>query len=211
MSNALTPVTTCTTDVLVESSQWEGQRATDESWIHQVVAAAVPGEHAACELAVVFTDDGAIRTLNARFRGRDAPTNVLSFPPPAFAAAAAAGPGAAPPLGDVIIAFETARAEAAAQGKDFFHHVTHLLVHGVLHLLGYDHQSDAEAELMEMRERAVLRELGIPDPYQERAGAPAAEAADAATATSSPDPVIGRPATCAVDAAPGHPAAPERA
>jgi probable rRNA maturation factor len=208
MSNVPSPMPACTIDIVIESSRWDGERAADESWVRRVAAAAMPPEHAACELAVVFTDDETIRTLNARFRGRDAPTNVLSFPPPSFAAV---GPGEAVPLGDVVIAFETAQAEAAAQGKEFIQHVTHLLVHGVLHLLGYDHQSDAEAELMEMRERAVLRELGIPDPYQERAGAPAAEAEKAAMTPSPPGKATERAPPHTVDAIPGRPAAHERA
>jgi probable rRNA maturation factor len=208
MSSARHPVPTCTVDVMIESSRWKGERVADESWIRRVAATALPDGHAACELAVMFADDEAVRTLNDRFRGRDAPTNVLSFPPPAFAAG---GPDEVIPLGDDVIAFETTQAEATAQGKEFFHHVTHLLVHGVLHLLGYDHHADAEAELMEMRERAVLRELGIPDPYQERAGVPAAEAEDAATALPPPHRVTEPPAAQSVDAFSGRTAKHERA
>lgn len=207
MSNVPSAMPACTIDIVIESSRWDGEPAAKVPWVRRVVAAAMPPEHAACELAVVFTDDAAIRTLNARFRGRDAPTNVLSFPPPPFSVA---GPGQSAPLGDVVIAFETAQAEAAAQGKEFIHHVTHLLVHGVLHLLGYDHQSDAEAELMEMRERAVLRELGIPDPYRERVGAPAVEAKDAAT-IASPARAPGQTAPDTVDGSPAGAAAHERA
>lgn len=196
------PMPACTVeiDIVIESPRWDGSPATAESWIRQVVDKAVPAEHSGRELAIVFTDDTAVRALNARFRGYDKPTNVLSFPPPSFAVT---GPGEAAPLGDVVIAFETTQAEAAAQGKEFFHHVTHLLVHGVLHLLGYDHLADAEAELMEMRERAVLGELGIPDPYQEHgaAGAGAAQAPDtlvparvAESALADDDASAGRPA-----------------
>ena len=108
------------------------------------------------------------------------------------------------PGGRAQITGQFTQAEATAQGKEFFHHVTHLLVHGVLHLLGYDHHADAEAELMEMRERAVLRELGIPDPYQERAGVPAAEAEDAATALPPPHRVTEPPAAQSVDAFSGR-------
>lgn len=171
------PSPPCAIDIVTDSPLWNHQSAVAEPWLRNVVEATLPAGHATCELAIVFTDDRAIRTLNARFRGRDAPTNVLSFPPPSFPAVA----GKPVPLGDVVIAFETAQAEAAAQGKEFFQHVTHLLVHGVLHLLGYDHRSDAEAESMEMRERIILRRLGIPDPYQQRTGAPAGDFGNAAS------------------------------
>lgn len=110
-----------------------------------------------------------MRGLNARFRGIDKATNVLSFPPPGSSQPHPGARGGEPvSLGDIVIAFETTRAEAAAEGKEFDHHFAHLLVHGVLHLLGYDHHSDAEAEAMEARERAILLQLGIADPYAER-------------------------------------------
>ena len=110
-----------------------------------------------------MTDDDAIRRLNRQWRGRDAATNVLSFP--------ATNPGeAATPrlLGDIVIAFETTRDEAAAAGKPFLHHLCHLAVHGFLHLLGYDHESDDEAETMERLEREILTRLDMPDPYAAR-------------------------------------------
>jgi probable rRNA maturation factor len=117
----------------------------------------------------VLTDDQTMRALNARFRGQDAATNVLSFPAPAFSQRTAEGRRGEPVfLGDIVIAFDTAKAEADAEGKEFCHHFAHLLVHGVLHLLGYDHCSDAEAEAMEARERAILGRLDMPDPYDER-------------------------------------------
>jgi probable rRNA maturation factor len=111
-------------------------------------------------VAILLTDDETVRDLNARFRGKDNPTNVLSFP-------AAPMPGAGPsPLGDIVLAFETCAAEAGAQGKSLSDHMTHLIVHGVLHLLGRDHEDDAEAETMEAEERAILAGLGIADPYR---------------------------------------------
>jgi probable rRNA maturation factor len=97
-----------------------------------------------------------VRDLNARFRGKDAPTNVLSFPAPE---------SAWPHLGDIALAYGVCRREADGQDKSFAHHVMHLTVHGVLHLLGYDHETDAEAEVMEGLERAILGGLGLPDPY----------------------------------------------
>lgn len=111
-------------------------------------------------VAVLLTDDETVRDLNARFRGKDTPTNVLSFP-------AAPIPGVEPPpLGDVVLAFETCAAEAMAQGKSLADHLSHLVVHGVLHLLGHDHDDEDEAEAMEAEERAILAGLGIDDPYR---------------------------------------------
>jgi probable rRNA maturation factor len=114
-----------------------------------------------CELSIVFTDDENIRQLNARWRGKDKPTNVLSFP--AFPVAKG---GALPPmLGDIVIAFATVEREARDEGKTFEAHLLHLVVHGFLHLLGYDHEEEREAEEMERLERRILAALAIPDPY----------------------------------------------
>ena len=106
------------------------------------------------EVSVFFTDDAGIRRLNAAWRGKDKPTNVLSFPQ---------APG--PLLGDVILAAETVRREAALAGKPLEDHMAHLVIHGFLHLLGYDHEADADAEKMEQLERVALKRLGIADPY----------------------------------------------
>jgi probable rRNA maturation factor len=114
------------------------------------------------EVSLVLADDAMVQTLNLQYRGQDKPTNVLSF---------AALDDADPPdegpvlLGDVVLAYETTLAEAAAEGKPTAHHLSHLLVHGVLHLLGFDHLDEAEAEEMEGVERSILGGLGIPDPY----------------------------------------------
>lgn len=110
-------------------------------------------------LVVLLTGDAQVRELNLRFRGKDAPTNVLSFP---------AGVAAGRHLGDIALAFGVCAREAAEQGKPLEDHLQHLTAHGVLHLLGYDHQTDAEAESMEARERRILAGLGVPDPYAER-------------------------------------------
>ena len=115
----------------------------------------------ATELGVTFTDDEAIRQLNAQWRGKDKATNVLSFP--AFANFPAAG--IPPLLGDIVIAAETVSREAGLEGKPLDHHLSHLVVHGLLHLLGYDHETDAEAEVMEAAERRILAVLAIADPY----------------------------------------------
>jgi probable rRNA maturation factor len=108
------------------------------------------------EVTVLLTDDAEVKVLNADFRGKDKPTNVLSFPAPAFAR---------PHLGDVALAHETCAREAAEQGKALAAHLSHLVAHGVLHLVGWDHQTEAEAEAMEGLERTILAGLGIPDPY----------------------------------------------
>lgn len=113
------------------------------------------------EISLVFTDDSDIRGINAEWRGQDKPTNVLSFP--AFPLEPGGKPG--PMLGDIILAEETLRREALDLGKPFEDHLTHLLVHGFLHLFGYDHMTDEEAAVMEGLEIRILAELGLDNPY----------------------------------------------
>jgi len=126
-------------------------------------AADLPAER--IEVSLLLSDDAEVRELNRDYRGQDKPTNVLSF---AALDADSPIPEDGPILlGDVIIAYETTRAEAEAEGKRFEHHVSHLVVHGVLHLLGYDHIEEDEAESMESLERSILAALGIADPYGE--------------------------------------------
>ena len=113
------------------------------------------------EIAIALSSDADVRALNARFRGQDKPTNVLSFPAaPGFAGADNA------PSGDIVIACETVIREAADEEKHLNHHLAHLTVHGLLHLAGYDHDDDADAEEMEALERRILATLDIPDPYR---------------------------------------------
>lgn len=113
------------------------------------------------EVSVAFTDDASIQELNAKWRGKDKATNVLSFP-----AFPTNRDGPVPPmLGDIILASETVHKEAKAEAKPLENHVTHLVVHGLLHLLGYDHETDGDAEEMEEIERRTLARLAIPDPY----------------------------------------------
>lgn len=121
------------------------------------------------ELSVVLTDDAAIRDLNRAYRGRDQATNVLSFP----ASDVSPPPGAGAPtlLGDVVLSYQTVRAEADRQRKRPADHLAHLIVHGTLHLFGYDHEADDQAEAMERLEVAILRGIGISDPYAEAASA----------------------------------------
>ena len=132
----------------------------------------------AAEVSILLADDATVRRLNADYRGSDRPTNVLSFPLFEEARARASSPAGTWPLGDIVLAFETVRDEAAAQAKPLPHHVSHLLIHGCLHLLGYDHQGATEAALMERLEREVLAQLGIPDPYAGDLTRPAADAAE---------------------------------
>ena len=113
------------------------------------------------EVSLVFTSDEEIRGINAEWRGQDKPTNVLSFP--AFPLTPGKMPG--PMLGDIIFAQETLTREAEELGKSFDDHLAHLLVHGFLHLFGYDHMEDEEAEKMEGLETRILAELGLSDPY----------------------------------------------
>jgi probable rRNA maturation factor len=128
------------------------------------LAAAKPARGAAAsrgELCLVLADDALQRKLNHEFRGRDKPTNVLSFA------------GAPASLGDVVLALETIAGEAEAQGKRLADHVAHLVVHGVLHLMGYDHETDGQARRMERLETEILAGLGIADPYRPLASGPA--------------------------------------
>jgi probable rRNA maturation factor len=124
------------------------------------------------ELSITLSDDAQVHELNRDYRGKDKPTNVLSFPVEEFdldniadVIAEYRQRGQPFMLGDVILAFETVEKEACAQGKNFSDHYTHLLVHGVLHLLGYDHINDEDAERMEAKEQTILQSLGIDDPY----------------------------------------------
>jgi probable rRNA maturation factor len=151
-------------DIQVEAGGWP---AGPE--LERLVSAAIQaglsetglGADGAAELGILLTDDAHVQKLNAEWRGKDKPTNVLSFP---------AFPGRhekklPPMLGDIVLARETVAREAALEGKPLNHHITHLVIHGLLHLLGHDHQTDAEAEAMEAMERRALARLAIPDPY----------------------------------------------
>ncbi|HEV2502965.1 MAG TPA: rRNA maturation RNase YbeY [Mesorhizobium sp.] len=149
-------------DLVVEAGTWPSE--TELLGLVERAAAAAFAElrlAGTSELSIVFTDDAAIQALNAEWRGKDKPTNVLSFPafPPAKG-------GRLPPmLGDIVLAAETVSREATEENKPVENHVSHLVVHGLLHLLGYDHETDDEAEEMEAVERAALARLAIPDPY----------------------------------------------
>jgi probable rRNA maturation factor len=148
-------------DVIVRSARWRKRPSAKTTVKKAVLAAARAVSTPSAELAIVLSDDSAIQTLNRDWRGKNAPTNVLSFP--------AAEPGKGLPaslyIGDIVIAYQTVAREAVAEGKPFNHHLAHLAVHGFLHLLGYDHENDRDAQKMERLERKILERLAIPDPY----------------------------------------------
>jgi probable rRNA maturation factor len=151
-------------DIVVADRRWRalgGVVARCRAAARAALAAGARDARAA-ELAIRLTDDAELRRLNRAFRGIDKPTNVLSFP-------ATDSPEPVGALGDVALAFETVAAEAARQGKAPADHLSHLVVHGVLHLLGFDHARRAEARTMEGLEVAALAGLGIADPYGVRA------------------------------------------
>lgn len=151
-------------EVVTLDQQWSGSLAGCANVALRAARAAIgdltggPGE-----ISVVLADDPRVRALNRQYRGQDKPTNVLSFPN--MEAPSAAGVGRL--LGDVILARETLQREAREQHKSLEDHLAHLVVHGVLHLLGYDHEEAAEATEMEDRERRILAGLGIADPYDD--------------------------------------------
>ncbi|OSZ70251.1 rRNA maturation RNase YbeY [Sphingomonas sp. IBVSS2] len=126
-------------------------------------------DHAATiEVAVRFTSDEEVHVLNRQYRGKDKPTNVLSFPmiqPDLMEAVTENSDDGEVLLGDIVLAHGVCAAEALERRVGVQDHATHLIVHGLLHLLGYDHMNDAEAEAMEEMERAALRDLGLHDPY----------------------------------------------
>ena len=157
------------TEVLVVADCWQDEPDA-EAVIQRAIAAAaetVDADVADAELAVMLTDDSGIRTLNSNWRGVDKPTNVLSFP--ALQPDGGRREDDAPRmLGDIAIAYQTMRREADDEQKPFDHHLSHLAVHGFLHLIGYDHETDDDAEAMETLEQEILAQLGIADPYADR-------------------------------------------
>lgn len=160
--------------VQVTDAAWEDDSEDPQSMVRRVAGAlqshlGIPLE--AREVSVRFANDADVSSLNKQFRGRDGATNVLSFP-------ATPVPGqAGNALGDIILARETVLAEAAAQGKTITDHACHLVLHGMLHLLGYDHDTDERAEEMESLERNVLNDIGIGDPYAAQSAAEAGHGA----------------------------------
>jgi len=144
-------------EVIVADKAWRAAEAKVVTLARRAATATLAAEgREGAKLALLLADDVRIADLNARFRGKGGPTNVLSFP--------AADDGEAR-LGDIALALGVCAEEARSQGKPLAHHLQHLVAHGVLHLLGYDHQSEAQALIMEAKERAILASLGVPDPY----------------------------------------------
>ena len=145
-----------TVDVMINAKAWKTAAPAIKKIVERAVAAALTAERIKnpVELSVVLATDAAVQKLNKAYSGKDKPTNVLSFP--------AGDPSL---LGDVVLAYGTVAREARTEEKPFQNHVSHLVVHGVLHLLGYDHEQVPEAEKMEARETKILAGLGIPDPY----------------------------------------------
>lgn len=150
-------------DVVIESPLWEALPEAETLAGRAALAAIAAGGVAVmdgAELSLMLADDAAVRELNRTWRDKDKPTNVLSWP--------AADPddlARSPHCGDIAVAYETLAREAADEGKTVADHFTHLVVHGVLHLLGYDHETDDEAEEMEALETEILAGLGVADPY----------------------------------------------
>ena len=210
----MSPLAGFTVDVVVESPLWKARRSAKAVVRRAVAQAASMVSTTGGELAIVLTDDSAIRALNRTWRRKDEPTNVLSFPakqptkephaakvrahsasedaheragntrhePGASARAALASKasgqrggsdvrgarGTTGLLGDIVIAYETTEREARTEHKPFAHHLAHLAVHGFLHLAGYDHEADDEADAMERLEAVILARLDVPDPYVAR-------------------------------------------
>ncbi len=156
--------------VAVEGGDWRGGLPDPEAVCRLAAQAALrhlkrdtdPG----LEISIVLTDDAAVHILNRDYRGLDRPTNVLSFPSgdPMSEEASSAVPVL---IGDVVLAYETVFAEADRQRKAVAAHLSHLVVHGVLHLFGYDHEAEDEAQRMERTETEILNGLGLPDPYSD--------------------------------------------
>jgi len=151
-------------DFVVKSALWKKEPESEAVIKRAIAAAATEASSGNAEIAIVLTDDSAIRALNRQWRNRDQATNVLSFP----AAKLPGNAGMAVPLGDIVIAFETLAEEARAEGIPFTHHLAHLAVHGYLHLMGHDHEAEDDAQIMERLETGILARLGVPDPYARR-------------------------------------------
>ena len=160
----MSKVSKATIDVNIAAVAWTRALRSAAAVCRRAANAALTGAGSKkpVEISILLTGDAAIRKLNATFRGKDKPTNVLSFP----ADADDILPKGAPrPLGDIAVAYGVLAREAKAESKTLTAHLSHLVVHGVLHLLGYDHERDKDAVIMERLEKKILARLGISDPY----------------------------------------------
>lgn len=160
------------TEVMIEDERWQGAGLADLAEMAAQATLDHLGMIGAHEVSILGCDDARIATLNADFRGKPQPTNVLSWPGAERGAERGAEMAGAKPapvtdeeLGDIAIAYETCAAEAEAAGKSLRDHGTHLIVHAMLHLLGYDHIHDLDANLMERTEIEILGKMGLADPY----------------------------------------------
>jgi probable rRNA maturation factor len=151
--------------VLEEDGDWSGFGPSEQTVCQAAAALAgnsqIPIDQGS-EASIVLASDALVRRLNRTYRGKDAATNVLSFP---FQRPPGAGPEAGSYLGDVVLAAETIQLEATERAIEPAHHLQHLVVHGLLHLLGWDHQTDTEAEAMERLEADILATIGVADPH----------------------------------------------
>lgn len=150
-------------DIQTQSPLWEAQPMAAQIVHDAIATAASELSTAGGEVSIVLTDDSAIAKLNRDWRGIDRPTNVLSFP----ASDHKAGEGVRL-LGDIVIAYQTLERECEDENRAFLHHLAHLTIHGFLHLSGYDHQTDTQAEEMEALESKIMLRLNMPDPYLAR-------------------------------------------
>lgn len=150
-------------DVQTQSQLWDAQPLAAKTVRDAIAAAASTLATSAGEVSVLLTNDSTIAKLNREWRGIDKPTNVLSFP-----ASGKKGGENVHLFGDIAIAYETLERECDEENRKFLHHLAHLSVHGFLHLIGYDHQTDSQAEEMEGLESKVMTRLNMPDPYLSR-------------------------------------------
>lgn len=156
------PASRLSVDIRVQAGDWAGALEDIEPLSRRALEAAAADTGVAGEVSVLFTDDAEMRVLNSQWRGKDKPTDVLSFP-----SDSPTPPGEPDFLGDIAIGLETSRTDSLALKRPLDAHISHLLVHGFLHLLGHDHIDDADAAVMEPLEVGILAKLGWPDPYQD--------------------------------------------
>lgn len=154
-------------DVVMASASWTRALRTAAAVCRRAATAtlATAGLKSPAEVCLLLTSDGAVRKLNAVYRGKDKPTNVLSFPSESDSGRETTPRGGSRTLGDIAIAYGVTAREAKAESKTLTAHLSHLVIHGILHLLGYDHERDDDALIMERLERKILARLGISDPY----------------------------------------------
>jgi len=150
-------------DIQIQSPLWDAQPLAAQTVRDAIAAAAATLSTADNEVSILLTDDKTIRLLNREWRGIDKPTNVLSFP-----AATTKASVRMPLFGDIVIAYETLKRECDDEDRIFLHHLAHLTVHGFLHLIGYDHQVEAQAEKMEGLESKIITRMQMPDPHLAR-------------------------------------------